>query len=75
MMLPWMLLLCQWDADGNVARLHFLRRSCCIAAADAGQGINRARRPRSFIVVVGVRGLAEARLDVQNVSQVLSGWV
>ena len=51
------------------------KRSCCIGVADADQGINRARGPRSFIGVVGVRGSAETRLDVQMVSQVLSGWV
>ncbi len=48
---------CQCIAVLNVARLHFLGRSCCIDAADADQGINRARRPRSFIGIVGVSGI------------------
>jgi len=66
---------CQFDAVSNVARLHFRKRSCCTHVADADQGINRARRPHSFNGVAGVRGSAETRLDVQIVSQVLSGWV
>jgi hypothetical protein len=48
---------CQCIAVLNVARLHFLGRSCCIAAADADQGINRARGPHSFVGVVGVSGI------------------
>jgi len=65
----------------NVARLHFRKRSCCIDGADADLGINRARRPYSSRGIVargqplGVRRSTSARLDVQNVSQVLSGWV
>lgn len=59
----------------NVARLHFRKLSCCVDGADADLGINRARRTHSFSGVVGVWRSTSSRLGVQNVGQVLSGWV